>query len=80
MANTALTLCYMVDTMLNRHLVNLEQEFVTKGGIKERMHAARTGYRQQEQDELIALRKQVKWQAEEIHRLQSIIKAHGIEY
>ena len=80
MANTALTLCYMVDTMLNRHLVNLEQEFVTKGGIKERMHAARTGYRQQEQDELIALRKQVKWQAEEINRLQSIIKAHGIEY
>ena len=80
MANTALTLCYMVDTMLNRHLVNLEQEFVTKGGIKERMHAARTGYRQQEQDELIALRKQVKWQAEEIERLQSIIKAHGITF
>ena len=80
MANTALTLCYMVDTMLNRHLISLEKDFVTQGGIKERMHAARTGYRQQEQEELIALRKQVKWQAEEINRLQSIIKAHGIEY
>lgn len=79
MANTALTLCYMVDTMLNRHLITLEQEFVTQGGIKERMHAARTGYRQQEQDELHALRKQVKQQAEEIKRLQSIIKTHGIE-
>ena len=79
MANTALTLCYMVDTMLNRHLITLEQEFVTQGGIKERMHAARTGYRQQEQDELHALRKQVKQQAEEIKRLQSLIKAHGIE-
>jgi hypothetical protein len=44
------------------------------------MHAARTGYRQQEQNELHALRQQVKQQAEEIKRLQSIIKAHGIEY
>ncbi len=25
----------------------LEQEFITKGGIKERMHAVRTGYRQE---------------------------------
>jgi four helix bundle suffix protein len=78
MANIALTLCYMVDTMLNRHLISLEKEFVIQGGIKERMHAARTGYRQQEQDELHALRQQVKLQAEEIERLQRLIKAHGI--
>jgi four helix bundle suffix protein len=78
MANIALTLCYMVDTMLNRHLISLEKEFVTQGGIKERMHAARTGYRQQEQNELHALRQQVKLQAEEIDRLQRLIKAHGI--
>ena len=77
-ANIALTLCYMVDTMLNRHLISLEKEFVTQGGIKERMHAARTGYRQQEQNELHALRQQVKLQAEEIERLQRLIKAHGI--
>ena len=80
MANIALTLCYMVDTMQNRHLISLEKEFITQGGIKERMHAARTGYRQEEQNELHALRQQVKQQAEEIERLQSIIKAHGIEY
>mgnify|MGYP005607147387 FL=1 len=78
MANIALTLCYMVDTMLNRHLISLEKEFVTQGGIKERMHAARTGYRQQEQNELHALRQQVKLQAEEIERLQRLIKSHGI--
>ena len=68
----------MVDTMLNRHLISLEKEFVTQGGIKERMHAARTAYRQQEQNELHALRQQVKLQAEEIERLQRLIKAHGI--
>ena len=43
-------------------------------------YAARTGYRQQEQNELYALRQQVKQQAEEIERLQSIIKAHEIEH
>lgn len=30
----------------SRNLKYLEQEFITKGGIKERMHAARTGYRE----------------------------------
>lgn len=44
-ANTALTLCYQVDAMLNRYLKTLETTFVTEGGIKERMYAARTGFR-----------------------------------
>ena len=30
----------------SRNLKYLEQEFITKGGIKERMHAAHTGYRE----------------------------------
>ena len=79
MANIALTLCYMVDTMLNRHLISLEKEFITQGGIKERMHAARTGYRQQKDQELLTLRETVKRQTEEINRLRKIIQAHGIE-
>ena len=45
-ANTCLTLCYQVDAMLNKYLANLEKTLVTEGGIKERMHKARTGYRQ----------------------------------
>ena len=45
MANIALTLCYMTDSMLNKFLLTLENEFVEQGGIKERMHSARTGYR-----------------------------------
>lgn len=31
----------------SRNLKYLEQEFITKGGIKERMHAACTGYREE---------------------------------
>lgn len=56
MANIALTLCHMTDAMLNHHLKNLEKEFVEQGGIKERMYAARTGYRQQQDVELATLR------------------------
>lgn len=33
--------------MISTYLKYLEQEFITKGGIKERVHAARTGYRQE---------------------------------
>ena len=78
MANIGITLCRMVDKMMLTYQEKKQQEFVTQGGIKERMHAARTGYRQEEQNELHALRQQVKQQAEEIEYLQSIIKAHGI--
>lgn len=50
--NTALSLCHITDRMMSRYLERLEKEFVEHGGIKERMHAARTGYRQ-EQDRLL---------------------------
>ena len=56
MANIALTLCHMTDAMLNHHLKKLEKEFVEQGGIKERMYAARTGYRQHQDAELASLR------------------------
>lgn len=92
MANIALTLCYMTDAMLNRHLINIEQEFVTQGGIKERMHAARTGYRQEQDRELQELRLLTARQKEEITRqkeeliqleaeitrLKALLTRHGI--
>ena len=55
MANVGLTLCFQVDTMMNKYMESLEKTFVTQGGIKERMHAARTGYRQQQDRRLAEL-------------------------
>ncbi len=72
MANIGLTLCHITDRMLSTHLAKLEKTFVNEGGIKERMHAARTGYRQAEMAELQHLR-------EENHRLRALLKKHGIE-
>lgn len=52
-ANLMLTLCHQTDKLMCAYLEKLEQRFVIEGGIKERMYAARTGYRQ-EQDAYIA--------------------------
>jgi len=54
-----LTLCFQVDTMMNKYMESLERTFVTEGGIKERMHAARTGYRQQQDRRLAELEQAV---------------------
>lgn len=54
--NIALTLLHMTDKMMKTYMTGLEQQFVTQGGIKERMHAARTGYRKGIDEELQRLR------------------------
>jgi four helix bundle suffix protein len=48
MANVALTQCYQIDTMMNKYLKKVEEIFVKEGGVKERMHKARTEYRKQQ--------------------------------
>ena len=85
MANIALTLCYQTDSMLNKELQHLEKEFIEQGGIKERMHAARTGYRQAQDTELAQLRQenpQLKSEIEllkaEIERLKGLLQQHSI--
>lgn len=44
--NMALSLCHITDKMFDGYLKHLEKRFIKEGGIKERMHAARTGYRE----------------------------------
>ena len=80
MANIALTLCYMTDAMLNHQLKALEKEFVTQGGIKERMHAARTGYRKEQDAELSRLKNEVAALNQEIKRLRNLLSRHGIDF
>lgn len=54
-ANTCLTLCYQLDAMLNSYLKKLQNDFVTEGGIKERMYAARMGYRKEQEAKMKSL-------------------------
>ena len=59
MCNCALTLCHMTDKMLMSFLQKIEREFISEGGIKERMYRARTGYRQQQDARLKELEGEV---------------------
>jgi four helix bundle suffix protein len=77
MANLALTLCHQTDKMMCAYIEKLEKQFVTEGGIKERMYAARTGYRQERdahmralEAENTALKKRIKELEEEIKRIR----------
>ncbi len=71
MANVGLTLCYQVDTMMNKYMEGLERTFVTQGGIKERMRQARTGYRQQQDERLAELEKLVPQLQEQLAEAQA---------
>lgn len=75
MANLALTLCHQTDKMMCSYIGKLEHRFVTEGGIKERMHAARTGYRKEQDAYMQALeaenqqlKKRIKELEEELER------------
>ena len=59
MANAAVTLCCMVDTMMQTYQKKKEKEFVTEGGIKERMTAARLGFRSDRKEELEAAYREI---------------------
>lgn len=69
-ANLCLTLCHQAIYMLGKLIDTLQDRFVKLGGIKERMHAARTGYRQAEEAELKRLRCEVAQMKAEIERLR----------
>ena len=61
--------------MMCAYIEKLEKQFVTEGGIKERMYAARTGYRQEQDAHMQALeaenqqlKKRIKELEEELAR------------
>lgn len=69
LCNIALTLLHMTDKMMKTYLTALDKQFVTQGGIKERMYAARTGYRKGQEEELKRLREENKRLQNETTRL-----------
>ena len=77
MANLLLTLCHQTDMIICAYIAKLEHRFVTEGGIKERMYAARTGYRKEVdarmralETENAALKQKIKKLEEEIERVR----------
>jgi four helix bundle suffix protein len=58
-ANLSITLIHQAMSMLQRLLTTMQSRFVTEGGIKERMHQARTGFRQGQDTRLEELEQSV---------------------
>lgn len=83
----AITLCRFTDRMITTYLQYLEKRFVTEGGIRERMHAARTGYRQQQDQRMQSMLREIEQlrhaleqkDAEILHlrELLGLVKASG---
>ena len=71
MANVGLTLCFQVDTMMNKYMESLERIFVTQGGIKERMHQARTGYRQQQDNRMTEMEQTISTLQQQLAQAQA---------
>ena len=80
MANVGLTLCFQVDTMMNKYMESLEKTFVTQGGIKERMHAARTGFRQKQNQRLAELEQTIPALQQQLAQAQAEVADWKAKY
>ena len=74
LCNIALTLLHMTDRMMKTYLTALDKQFVTQGGIKERMYAARSGYRKGQEEELKRLREENKHLRQQVPILEQQIE------
>lgn len=70
MANVGLSLCHYVDKMMTSYEEFLQKSFVTEGGIKERMTAARLGYRTNQREEIANLQRELAAARQEIEALK----------
>ena len=60
MSNTAITLCRMVDKMMMSYQKKKEEEFIMEGGLRERMTAARLGFRGSQKEALESAMKEIE--------------------
>ena len=77
MANVALTLCHMVDKMMTTYQRQQEETFVKEGGIKERMTAARLGYRTNQREEIERLKSELAAARQRIAELEAKLAGQG---
>lgn len=70
---------HITDKMMCSYLKVLEKRFVEQGDIKERMHAARTGYRQAQDDLLERLKTENEQLKAEVQRLKAELEMRGLE-
>jgi len=73
-ANTAITLCHMVDKMMMSYQKKKEKEFVNEGGIRERMTAARMGFRNNQHQAIKDAKQEIEFLKKENKQLKTYIQ------
>lgn len=79
MANCAICLAHMIDKALTTTLANKDKEFVTQGGIRERMTAARLGYRTDQREHIASLERENATLKAEVARLNAALAGRSGE-
>ena len=74
MANCAICLSHMVDKALTTVIDKKDREFVEQGGIRERMTAARLGYRADQRERIAELEAENAALRDEIARLKAALR------
>lgn len=64
----------MVDKMMTTYCKQLEKRFIIEGGIKERMTAARLGYRNSQKEEIKRLTNELNNAKKRIAELEKLLK------
>ena len=77
-ANLALTLCHMADKMMVTYQHQLEQKFIEEGGIRERMTAARLGYRKQQKEYIAGLEQTILQLRQKVAELEQKLRENGL--
>lgn len=73
MANCAICLSHMIDKALATTIAKKDEEFVTQGGIRERMTAARLGYRTDQRERIAAIERENAALRAEVARLKAML-------
>lgn len=74
LANMAICLCHQIDKALTKYIERRDREFVTEGGIRERMTAARLEQRTTQRETIEAQTRRIEEQARIIDYLRAEVE------
>ena len=74
LANMAICLCHQIDKALTKYIERRDREFVTEGGIRERMTAARLEQRATQRETIETQARRIEEQARTINYLKAEVE------
>ena len=77
LCNIAITLIHQYDTMMGKLLDRLQKDFVEEGGIRERMTAARLGYRNEQKTHIARLEAENQQLKTRVAQLEAMLGEKG---